>query len=280
MNKIALVTPLKDESENIEKLIKSIESQSMPIFAWIILENDSTDGSQEILDRYKQVQNVDNFEVIHLEMQDKTYQLGHKYASIIQSGFRILSNKKYWNEIDYLGILDSDIFAESNYYEKLIKSFDIDAELGITSGRIVDENGKADMSNLNWVRGGCRLWRMACYLEAGYIVGPSADTLSVAKARIKQWKVFVTDDAVVVSRAVGARANYGYYGRSTYFRGHTLMFALLRSVYLFVKGYPKPSIQYINAYVKQYVKNAERTNDKEILDYYKHYLQRKIFNKL
>lgn len=278
MQKIALVTPLKDEIENIDKLIRSIEKQSIPIFSWIIIENDSTDGSKEKLSSIKTLKNVNHYEVINIELPNKEYALGTKYASIIDIGFKALKKKKYYKDLDYIGILDSDIFAEKNYFEKLLTSFNSNPKLGITSGRIIDEKGKYDLSNKNWVRGGCRLWRIECFEESGYVIGPSADTLSVAKARIKKWEVIPTD-AHVVSRLVGTRIDYGYYARSAYFRGHTLPFAILKSLLIFSKGYPKRSYSYFRAFFHEFLKKSSRIEDEEILKYYKYYLVRKLLKR-
>jgi glycosyltransferase involved in cell wall biosynthesis len=276
MQKIALVTPLKDEAQNIDKLVNSIEQQSIQIFCWIIVENDSVDGSKEKLREIKSIENVDHFEVINVELPDKEYALGTKYASIISVGFKALKSKSYYNELDFIGILDSDIFAEKEYFQKLLSSFNSNPRLGITSGRIMDENGKYDLSNKNWVRGGCRLWRIECFNQSGYVIGPSADTLSAAKARIKKWEVIPTD-AYVVSRLVGSRVNYGYYAKSAYYRGHTILFAILKSVLIFSKGYPRRSFLYLGSFIKEYVNQSPRIEDDEILKYYKYYLIRKIF---
>ena len=201
--------------------------------------------------------------------------MGTKYANIVNCGFNILKKKDYFSELDFIGILDSDIFAEEQYFEKLTKSFQENPRLGITSGRIVDENGKYDLSNKNWVRGGCRLWRKKCFEECGYIVGPSADTLSAAKAQIHNWEVIPTD-AFVVSRLVGSRTNYGYYASSAYFRGHTVTFAILKSIFYLIKGYPKRSNQYFTTYFKEYFKKSKRLEDKELRNYFRYYLLRKL----
>ena len=66
--KIVLVTPLKDEMENIDRLIESIAVQDSPIYAWIIVENGSRDGSKEYLDKVTNVSNVEHFIVINFSL--------------------------------------------------------------------------------------------------------------------------------------------------------------------------------------------------------------------
>ncbi len=278
MDNIALVTPLKDEIKNIDRLIKSISNQSIKIHTWIILENDSTDGSKEKLSKINSIPNVENFEVLNLELPNKEYALGTKYASIIETGFNQLKQENYFESLDFIGILDSDIFVEKDYYKKLIQSFINNPKLGITSGRIIDEKGNYDLASKKWVRGGCRLWKKECFVDAGYIVGPSADTLSTAKARIKKWEVYPTD-AIAISRQVGSRVNYSYYAKSAYFRGHTLLYMILKAIVLLFKGHPQKSVEYVKSYLIEYKNKSERINDVELRNYFKNYLVNKVFNK-
>ena len=58
MYKIALVTPVKDEIKNLPKLFESMEKQSINIYSWVIIQNNSTDGSKEYLEKIKCVDNL------------------------------------------------------------------------------------------------------------------------------------------------------------------------------------------------------------------------------
>lgn len=279
-NTIALVTPLKNEVANIHRLLATISKQTIEIHTWIIVENDSNDGSKEILATIKKLQNVKNFEVISMQFEDKEYKLGTKYASIIQHGLNHIKAQTYSNEIDFLGILDADCFPQQDYYEKLTAFMNRDHRLGISSGLTILESGKADIRNPSWVRGNCRLWKKACLESAGYIVGPSADTLSVCKAVLNGWKVYPNPHIFVVTRDLGDRVNFSYYGNSAYFRGHTPIYALLKSGFLMVKGKKLAASQFWQGYYDSYKKKAIRIKDAEIINYYKHYMLNKIMKKI
>ena len=274
--KIALVTPLRNEVNNIDKLIQSIESQTVPIYYWLVVENGSDDGSKEKLNEISNLNNVKHFEVINLELDNNEYALGRKYSSIISTGFKEIEDRIGLRNLDFLGILDSDIFPQENYYELLIKAFRADDKLGITSGLIKINNDKYDLASKSWVRGGCRLWRSSCFMQSGYLVAPSADVISAIKAKALNWKVYPIQEAIAFSRLVSTRVDYAYYAHSAYYRGHTLMYALLRSVMLLIKGYPSKSFQYIKGFLLQYFSNAERIDDPIVKKYCKMY----IFNKL
>ena len=157
--KIAIVTPLRNEKKNIDKLFDSISKQSIDIFLWVILENGSTDGSKKMLKQKRKPSNVSNMEILNIKESSIEYALGENYARIVNFGFEYIIKKGDFNTIDYIGILDSDIFLERSYYQLLLDAFSKDICLGITSGIILNTDGSLEKTSNNWVRGGCRLWR-------------------------------------------------------------------------------------------------------------------------
>lgn len=275
MKKLALVTPLRDEIENLEKIISSIQAQTTPIFIWVIVENDSTDGSQEYLQKLRSVENVTHLRILNLNMTDTAYGLGTKYASVVSEGFHYLKKHFDIDSLDYVGILDGDVSIESDYYRKLTDAFEKDLELGITSGVIYEDSGKLDLSNENWVRGGCRIWKRECFADTGYQIEPAEDTISASRAILNGWKVYTVKSAKAISRQVSTRVNYGYYGYAAYFRGHSLFYAVLKLIRLTLKLELGKGIKYLGRYVKCLIRREPRIGDKEVRRFFKSYLLRK-----
>ena len=233
-NAIALITPLKDEMGNIDRFISHIESQTIPITCLIIVENDSTDGSKEYLEKIESVKNVELFKVVNLNFDDTSYRVGKKYATIIKTGMNYLEELDLYNSLDFIGILDSDIFPEKEYYEKLTKFLNDHTEIGITSGLIYTQEGKLHIANKNFVRGGCRVWKKKCLEESGYQIAHTADTVSLARAHLKGWKTETIKSARVTSREVNVRiANSYNKGYHAYYRGHTLIYVILKAFYFY-----------------------------------------------
>ena len=276
LKNIALVTPLKDEIENIEKFIFSISSQTTRIKCLIILENDSIDGSKEYLDKISEIDNVDFFEVINISFDNKEYNIEHKYSSIISKGFNRLKDLSFYNELDYIGILDSDCFPEPAYYEKLIGFMDSNLQMGISSGIIYTPEGKLHIADPNWVRGGCRIWNKKCLDETGFPIEPSPDAITVALAHIAGWETETLKSAHVISREVNERlTNYENFGKRAYYRGHSTSFALLKFLHFAIrKRKPKVAIDYIKGYFGDLISREPRIANKSIRNYYKYYLLR------
>jgi glycosyltransferase involved in cell wall biosynthesis len=273
--KIALVTPLRDEIKNIDKLFESIASQTISIDTWIIIENGSTDGSIEKLKTSPCPSNVKNLIILNKSFQNNDYALGSKYSQVVSSGFEECKRQDNYEKFTHIGILDADCFPEAEYYQKLTRFLQLNSDVGITSGTIYDEVGKIDSASKSWVRGGCRLWKFECFRISGYLIGPSADALSSAKAFVNGWQSVVCANAAVISREVGARTNYQYYGKASYYRGLGPIYAMLRGLFLLKRSH-KMSLQYLQGYYGDYFSRAPRIEDKDVLNFYKGYAFRKL----
>ena len=280
MNKIALVTPLRDEIKNLPQLIKAVSELNVSIFCWVIVENNSTDGSKEYLHNLKSIDNVEHLHVITRDRISTSYQLGSKYASIVNEGFEYIKSQKFIN-MDYIGILDADSFPSVNYYNKLLNKFNNNSRLGITSGRAKEiETKRYSAHSSSWVLGSCRLWRFSCFQDAGYIVGPSADTLSVALAELKGWEVSSCTETYFYARKVGLRVDFKYYGKSAFYRGNTLFYAVLRFIKYVFKGQFIDAVNFFIGYFKDYISGVSRVENRAIREYFSKYISRRIMNKI
>ncbi|WP_250433642.1 glycosyltransferase [Hanstruepera flava] len=278
---IALVTPLKDEFNNIDKFLDSLASQSTPIKCLVIVENDSTDGSKEYLDKISSIKNVSQFKVININFEDKTYRVGKKYATIIDTGFQYLKKQDFYNSLDYIGILDCDVFPEKEYYYKITNFLKSNPKIGISSGLTYTEEGQLHIADPNFVRGNSRLWKKDCLDQAGYIIAYTADTVSIALAHLKGWKTVTLKSARVVSREVNVRiANSRNKGYHAYYRGHTLFYVFLKSMYLVMfKSRAKMGYEFFVGYLNAIINQKPRVENQEVRKYFRYYLFNKLTNR-
>lgn len=276
MKKIAIITPLKNEIENIKRLVHSISEQTIYIDTWIIVENGSTDGSRELLSEIDHVANVKNFKVVNFSLPNEKYELGVKYATVVNVGFEQLRSSGYIEQLDYLGILDADCFPPSNYYSELTSHMDADDSLGISSGLAYNEDGRYDGKAKSWPRGNCRLWKASCFLECGYYVGPSADALSVSAAELKGWQCEAARHIQYTCREVGKKVDYKYYGKSAHFRGIPPTYAALKSLVYLLKLKPRKSLSYFLGYFESFLSKQKKIDNTEIQRYNRQILSRKL----
>jgi glycosyltransferase involved in cell wall biosynthesis len=100
--KISIVVPVCNVERYVEQCVRSLMNQTMQELEFICMDDGSTDTSGEILDR--------------LALEDARIRVVHKansgYGDTMNQGFALAQG-------EYIGILESDDFAEPDMYERL-----------------------------------------------------------------------------------------------------------------------------------------------------------------
>lgn len=192
-----IVTPVFNEQKYIAQTIKGVLAQSLLPQVWIIVDDDSTDQSAEIIQSY--ARRYPWIRYVHRNKEiGQTY-----YESNVRS---ILLGLQQANDMDYsyLAILDADMVLPNDYYEKIFKCFASDPKLGIASGVYVDNVKGKHRKILNDRRStpkSLMVFRRHCYTEVdGFIPMKYGceDTCACFKARMKGWKTWSYPDLVAV----------------------------------------------------------------------------------
>lgn len=219
---LALVTPAKNEAENLPRLARCLAAQTVPIDLWLVVDDRSTDGTAEVLAALpRSGNNVGELVVVRREDLAADYALGSKYASVVHCGLTALREHAAARgiEVTHVGILDADCFPEPDYYEVLLRAFAVLPRLGIASGMLeyrLAEGLQPDRLPRRWPRGGMRVWRAGCLAAAPYQVTTSADAVSAARAWLAGWHCQAFPEARATTREMGAKSDPLYYGRSAY----------------------------------------------------------------
>lgn len=219
-----LVTPAKNEEKNLPLLAKSVVNQSIRPRLWVIVNDNSTDKTPEIIEKLESEYDW----VVGYTMEDsfEEYDPTMRYSEVVRSGFSValkLANNR-GIPYGYIGLVDADFILERKFFEKLIMEFHENPSLGIASGGVYlkSPDGKRifwEKTNPKHPRGSPRLFRRECFDDiGGYRRFYAPDVISNYLARIKGWRVAQIVDAIGVQlRATQER--YGYY-RSSIKRGH------------------------------------------------------------
>ncbi len=272
MRKFALVTPLRNEVVNIPRLFASMEAQSLAPHTWVIVNDGSDDGSAAQLEHFAKGYTRGELIVQDSVLGHQPYALGEKYARVVQQGMDLLRRRDDYRDFIAVGINDADCFPEPAYFKRLVSLLEEKPRLGITSGLERATDNKSRSERLSWVRGNCRLWRRECLDEVGYIVGPSADTVSLCKARLTGWDAHVQPGAFFSARPLGARTDMEYYGRSAHYRGIGPSYALLKATVDLMRGRHSMAMPYLLGYFRSWASGAQRISDPQIRHYYRWYL--------
>jgi glycosyltransferase involved in cell wall biosynthesis len=237
--KYVLITPARNEEENIEKTIQSVISQTVLPLKWIIVNDGSTDKTAEIVEKY--AKKYDWIEVIHMpvhrdrQFAAKVYSFNAGYEKVKDYNYHIIGN------------LDGDISFDKDYLAFLLQKFYQIPELGVAGTPFLEDGYSSATDSFegeNHVAGGCQLFRRTCFEDIGGYVPNKAggiDWIAVTTARMKGWKTMSFQDKFFTHyRHLGTgesnriKALFDY-GKKDYYLGGHPVWELFRIMYRMLK---------------------------------------------
>ncbi|WP_440946653.1 glycosyltransferase family 2 protein [Methanosarcina sp. T3] len=274
--KYLLITPARNEEDNLPDVSESVTGQKVTPALWIIVDDGSTDETPQILEElkagYSWIQSI--------RLPPRPRDITFHYSYVCKQGFDYALEycRKNGIEYDYIGLLDADTVLEENYFGKLMDEFEKDSSLGIVSGGVYyDVGGKLsrEVSDKNLPRGTGRLWRKFCFLETeGYQVEPSPDSISNTKAILRGWHLRQYVDVVEIqkrktSAGEGLWNGYVKNGWMAYYVDKNLSMVLFNTLYYSLKSPYYTGIAYLYGYLNSAVKKENKIKDMEIRAYYR-----------
>jgi len=178
-----LITPARNEAEFIELTIKSMVAQKARPAKWIIVSDGSTDGTDEIVQKYADVHPW-------IELVRMPERLERHFAAKVNAfnaGYARMRGLKY----DVIGNLDGDLSFDEDYFSFLLWKLAEDSTLGLVGTPFKEcESGQTydyRIVSIEHVSGACQLFRRECF-EAigGYVPLKSGgiDLIAVLRARL------------------------------------------------------------------------------------------------
>ena len=279
-----LITPVKNEEENLPKLIQSVVKQTIKPVLWVIVDDGSSDNTPKIIkeakEKYEWIQNIG----LDSEKRDRGLHLAH----VIKRGFDFAIEYCIKNGIDcsYLGNVDGDIILESTFFENLIAEFEKDPALGVAcggtyyfrEGKLVHANARESEPS-----GGDMMIRKGCFEDVGGIqVSYAWESVLNTKASLKGWKTKRFEDNIATEiRDVGSAEGYwkGYVhtGGASYYLNYNPLHVMIKSIaYLFRRKPYYIGIAYLYGYLNSLIQRKGQIEDEEIKRYFWHIRPREI----
>ena len=236
--KYVIVTPARNEEAHIEKTLKSMVSQTILPETWVIVSDGSTDGTDEIVQRYASKYNW--IEFVRMPHHSDRQFAAKVYA--FNKGYEKIKGITY----DIIGNLDADISFEKDYFAFLLNKFSANPELGVAGTPFVEDGKHYDyrFTNIDHVSGACQLFRRKCFEDIGGYVPIRAggiDWVAVTTARMKGWKTRTfTDKTCLHHRKMGtgntsAMITWLKQGQKDYFLGNHPLWEVFRTLYQMTK---------------------------------------------
>ena len=266
--KYVVVTPVRDEETYLHKTIESMIHQTVLPVEWIIVNDGSTDGTAEVIEKYSSQYSW----ICSVHRKDRGFRkTGGGIIEAFYAGFNVLS----CHDWDFMCKLDGDLSFEPDYFEKCLEHFQRDQKLGIGGGFLYYlNNGERVLEKcpLFHVRGGVKIYRRACWDHLGGLwVGPSSDTVDEVKAQMLGWSTRSFPELLVHHhRPTGT--SYGLWGamakngRGDYVCGYHPLFEIVKCLFRLVqKPYIIGSLALFYGFVTGYLKRVPRVDDPEMI---------------
>lgn len=276
--KYLLITPAKNEEQNLPEVARSVTGQKVKPELWVIVDDGSTDDTPHIVENlrasYSYIQSI--------RLPPRPRDITFHYSYVCKQGFDYALEycKENNIEFEYIGLLDADTVLEENYSGKLLTEFEKDRSLGIASGGVYYDTGRKlsrEKTDKNLPRGTGRLWRKECFIETGgYQVEPSPDSISNIKALLRGWKLKQYANIIQIQKRKTSAADglwYGYVknGWMAYYLGKNPLVALTNVLYYSVKFPFYTGAAYFWGYISSFIKKEKQIQDLEIRSYYRNF---------
>jgi poly-beta-1,6-N-acetyl-D-glucosamine synthase len=180
-----LVTPVRDEADNIGRLAEAIAAQTILPTDWVIVDNGSSDDTVAIAEAL--TAEVPWARVIQIPGERKALR-GGPIARAFQAGLDVLESPP-----DVVVKLDADVSFGEDYFERLLDAFAVDPALGIASGSCFEQDAEGawqqKFSTGSSARGATRAYRWRCLLDVLPLDEQMGwDGLDATKAGIRGWR--------------------------------------------------------------------------------------------
>lgn len=201
----SIITPIKNEIENIQKTINSVVNQFILPFEWIIIDDGFNDGSEIIIGNAAEKYNW--IKVIKCEA-NILRDYSSRVVFLFNFGYEHLSKK-----VDFISKLDADVSFEPTFYKNILEAFNNNPKLGIASGHLtINRIPKNMKTRFTCTRGATKIYRTTCLEDIGGIISFQGwDTLDNVAARSKGWEVAIISEYFEHLKEEGSKVGNKYY---------------------------------------------------------------------
>ena len=203
--KFLLIIPAHNEEKNILFCLESLKNQTFQDFKCIIVNDGSTDKTQEIVEKF--VENNLQFEIYNLK--ESEYSPGAKVVRTFDKGLELVDFENF----DVVCKFDADIIFPENYLKKINEVYEKNPKAGMVSGIVKikksifeknlafdfkDEKSQWTFENIsskNHVRGPIKSYRKECFQDMnGLRPVLGWDNIDVMLAKKYGWEVLTIKD--------------------------------------------------------------------------------------
>ncbi|MGD8778949.1 MAG: glycosyltransferase family A protein [Ignavibacteria bacterium] len=281
--KYIIVTPCKNEDKYIVECIKSIIGQKILPEKWIIVNDNSTDKTKEIILSYSNLYSW--IELVNYNMCSDERKYGAHIQKVFYYGLNRVSQLNY----DFFSLIDADIKLPENYFEEVIKCFERYPKVGSCGGKLYNLiNGKLEFedSGQSHIRGAFKTYRKICFEQLkGFKNVWSWDGLDDMETLFNGWEIKVLDLKIIHLKPTGTDYNLKneriMAGKEAYKTRYGFDWIIMKSIqYLFKKPYFWGSFFYLHGYFIALLKKETKIVDTELGKFIRNFKRKEILDRV
>jgi len=279
--KYVLITPAHNEGAFIDKTLESVCAQTSRPERWIIVDDGSTDGTAEIIEKY--ATRYPWIDVIY-----RPQHLDRSFAAKVKA-FNAGLERARSLQFDIIGNLDADLAFDPDYLEFLVGKFSEDSNLGVAGTPFLENGYDSAIDSFegeNHVAGGCQLFRRQCFEDVGGYIPNRAggiDWIAVTTARMKGWKTrSFREKRFHHYRALGTAgrsegAALFSYGEKDYYLGNSPLWQIFRVCYRMTKRpFCVGGLALLSGYLWAALRRTQRPISRELIRFHRREEMKKL----
>ena len=258
----ALVTPVRNEVDNLPVLAACLAAQTAPPQRWVIVDNGSSDGTVEVAQRLED--ECDWVRPVAGPADGKTMR-GAPIVRAFMAGIAALDTP-----VDVVVKLDADVTMEPDYFERLVGAFQADDGLGIASGICFELDGEEwvpSYGTRDHVWGASRAYRWTCLQQVLPLEERQGwDEIDAIRAHVLGWTTRTFFDLEFRHHRPegardGSRRRWLDQGATAHYMGYRVSYLLFRTLFQAVRD--PMALAMLWGYLKALLSREPRWSDSE-----------------
>jgi poly-beta-1,6-N-acetyl-D-glucosamine synthase len=269
--RLLVITPVRNEAAHIERVVAAMAAQIRPPDEWIVVDDDSDDGTGELLRSLSP--GVPFMRVVSAPAGAEPGGVDRLALAAAPRAFNFGLTRSSGG-FTHVAKLDGDVELPPEYYEVLLSRFAHDLSLGIACGDLIEPVGPS-WERLaippHHVHGALKLYSRECLVAIGGVpVCLGWDTIDETYARMREFRTRSFPDLVArhhrpVATASGALRGRARHGRCAWIAHFGLGWVALRGFKVAVRMRPRglSGIAFVWGYLHAAAKRVPRVEDAE-----------------